>query len=213
MVAYGGDVKFFFRDVRIMSAASTAEGRSWRRGGSVSIDWTRRGWYSMGAVLRAASSADRALADCELMESFRDALARAHLAFARANVAECGGRHVQVTSRDGVLLSRWQLLSFCGGSVSLGIGTSNLYFFAVRPMADGRLVATSCRVHAQTFSADATSGNPSLPSSSSSSSFSYPTASSTRRWGGIYASTSEDGVTWRSPIEFLCRTCCQSANR
>ena len=213
VVAYGGRRKhLFFRDVRIDERGiHRVEGRVVRgAGGSVSIDWTAPrlvldGSRASGCVERRS----RVGPDCEFdgKLSVTRWQGRTWL-FARANVAECGGRHVQVTSSaDGVSgWSRWQLLSFCGGSVPLGIGTSNLYFFAVRPMADGaRLVAYFPAVFTRRLSsADATSGNPSLPSSSSSSSFSYPTASSTETLeGGIYASTSEDGVTWRRPQRIL----------
>ena len=88
------------------------------------------------------------------------------LLYARANVADCGARHVQVTSSaDGQSgWSRWQLLRFDSTMLGGKWGpTTNAYYFAVRAVGL-RLVAL------------------------------FPLVAGGQ--GGVYLGESEDGLTW-----------------
>ena len=187
VVAYGGRRKhLYFRDVRINErGVHRVEGRVIRQpglgGGSLSVEWSTPrlvldGSSSSGCVERRSRVGPSCEFDGKL--SVVRWQGRTWL-FARANVAECGGRHVQVTwSADGVSgWARWQLLQFCEGSVPLGASASNIYFFAVRPLGD-RLVAFFPAVLSRR-------GTQQAPE------------------GGLYASTSEDGIEWRRPERLI----------
>ena len=98
------------------------------------------------------------------------------LIYARANTAECGARHIQMSSSaDGVRgWSQWAMVEFEGESLRVGSPSSNLYYFTVRPHAgSGRLLAF------------------------------FPAVVQGGVEGGIYASTSDDGLRWRAPERVL----------
>ena len=145
VVAYGGRRKPWrgWLGRRDEPGIFRAEGRLQSRAdGAVSIAWSRPavvldGSAASGCVERRS----RVGPNCEFDGKLSVTKWRGRtLLYARANVAQCGGRHVQMTSSlngvDG--WARWQLLDF-GRALQLGAAT-NLYFFTVRVVSD-RLVA------------------------------------------------------------------------
>lgn len=179
VLAYGGRRKslngaFGFRDE---PGILRAEGRlEARPGGAVSISWSTPSLVLDGSPASGCVEARSNVGtNCEFDGKLSVVRWRGRtLLYARANVAECGGRHVQMTSSaDGVRdWSRWQLLEFEGGRGIGGRGqaASNLYFFAVRAETV-RLIAF------------------------------FPTV--VGNVGGLFASTSDDGVRWRTPHRLL----------
>lgn len=197
VVAYGGRRKTLaFRDLNIRERGiHVSVGRIRREAGRpVDIVWSRPRLVHSGArETGCVERRSRVGPDCEFDGKLSLVRWRGRtLLYARANIAEYGGRHVQMTWRDGDDAtdatagggggalgggwSRWQSLRFVGG-VTLGATSSNIYYFAVRTLrgdSDGAaegLVAFFPAVLGEE--------------------------------GGLFASTSDDGLLWRAPRRLL----------
>ena len=174
ILAYGGRRKFLrFRDIDLKERGiHLSVGKVIRRSGgggggeggaAARIEWSTPQLLHTGAASTGCiEKRTRVGPDCE----FDGKLSVTHwhgrtYLYARANVAECGGRHVQMISAPGDGLatvgkwSMWRPIRFESG-VSLGASSSNVYYFAVRPL--GRWSAGSSSAAAAAAAADGGGG-------------------------------------------------------